>query len=73
MRCVIAGVLLCKHAGAVRSQTHLIGLSHVAVQNPSHALDGRMLQLVSSSHIIVDASAGRGPEDKHVRTKKPLF
>lgn len=50
-------MLLCKHAAEWRldNKTHLISLPHVAVQDPSHALDGRMLQLMSSAHIVIDA------------------
>lgn len=41
-------------------KTHLISLSHVAVQDPSHALDGRMLQLMGPSHIIINAPCEEG-------------
>lgn len=40
---------------AVGRDAHLISLSHVAVEDPSHALDGRVLQLVGAAHVVVDA------------------
>lgn len=41
-------------------KTHLIGLSHVAVEDSSHTLDGRMLQFVGPSHVVVNASGQQG-------------
>lgn len=35
--------------------THLIRLPHVAVHNPPHALDGRVLQFMSAAHVIINA------------------
>lgn len=43
-------------------ETHLISLPHVAVEDSSHALDGGMLQLVGSSHVIIYAPAAQGGE-----------
>lgn len=37
------------------TSAHLVGLPHVAVKDPSHALDGRVLQLVGAAHVIIDA------------------
>lgn len=41
---------------AKKKNTHLISLSHVAVEDPPHALYGRMLQLMCSTHVVVNAS-----------------
>lgn len=41
--------------GGFDEPAHLIGLSHVAVEDPSHALNGRVLQLVGAAHVVVDA------------------
>lgn len=38
-----------------RPAPHLIGLPHVAVEDPSHALHSRVLQLVGPPLVIVDA------------------
>lgn len=46
------------------AETHLIRLPHVAVEDSSHALDCRMLQLMSPAHIIVNAP---GEQSKHHR------
>lgn len=51
----------CMKAGAdggwrKKKNTHLISLSHVAVEDPPHALYGRMLQLMCSTHVVVNAS-----------------
>lgn len=40
------------------AQFYLIGLAHVAVENSSHALYGRMLQLVGPSLVIINAPGG---------------
>lgn len=41
-------------------KTHLISLSHVAVEDPSHALDGRVLQLMGPPHIVINAPGEQG-------------
>lgn len=50
-------------------KTHLISLSHVAVQDPSHALDGRMLQLMGPSHVIINAPCEEGDGTAHDGTQ----
>lgn len=53
-------------------KTHLISLSHVAVEDPSHALDGRMLQFMGASQVIIDASAQRDEQGEHTREGETL-
>lgn len=63
-------VLFCKHAVSKQElrggwlRTHLISLSHVAVEDPSHALDGRMLQFMGPPHIVINAP---GEQGEHMR------
>lgn len=48
-------------------KTHLISLSHVAVEDPPHALDGRMLQFMGPPQVIINAPAQRGEHGEHKR------
>ncbi len=60
--------MLCEVAAAKSGlKTHLISLSHVAVEDPSHALDGRMLQFVCAPQVIINASAQRDKPREHTR------
>lgn len=43
---------------------HLISLSHVAVEDSSHTLDGRMLQLMGPPHVVIDAPGQQGKKCK---------
>ena len=74
------GVLLRKNAvwkqqlSGFWQKTHLISLSHVAVEDPPHALDGRMLQFMGPPQIVINAPAQRGGTIKccQCRTFKSL-
>lgn len=46
------------------AETHLISLPHVAVEDPSHALDRRMLQLMGPAHIVIDAPGEQRQRDR---------
>lgn len=47
--------------------TYLISLSHVAVEDPSHTLDGGVLQFMRAPHVIIDAPAQQRKEGEHIR------
>lgn len=68
--CFYASLMQCENRSWLK--THLISLSHVAVQDPSHALDGRMLQFMGPSHIIINAPLWRGIQwvDEYVRNSQ---
>lgn len=43
-----------------KKKKYLISLSHVAVEDSSHTLDGRMLQFMGPPHVVVNAPGPQG-------------
>lgn len=46
---------LATEVDRLEAGTHLISLPHVAVEDSSHTLDCRMLQLMIPAHVVINA------------------